>query len=70
VHERGDNADINALTRGNQCTLLWRKNKSGQKSRSDEITDAVIEIRGQCIQGKPPQVIGLVADDFLRVGSH
>ena len=70
VHERGDNADITALTRGNQSTMLWRKNNSRHKSRGDEIKDAVIEIRRQCIQGKPAQVIGLLADDFLRVSGH
>jgi len=67
VHERGDNVDTNSLTRGIRSTSLWRKNKSGGKRCRDQIADAVIEISGQLVKGKPAQVIGLRADDLLRI---
>jgi hypothetical protein len=67
VHERGDKSDITALTRGNQFTLLWRKNKSGGKCRGDQIADTVIKIRGQVIEVEPPQIIGLIADGLARI---
>lgn len=70
MHERGDKSDITALTRGNQFTLLWRKNKSGGKCRGDQIADTVIKIRGQVIEVEPAQIIGFVADGLARISGY
>jgi hypothetical protein len=70
VHERGDKSDITALTRGNQSTLLWRKNKLDRKCCGDQIADAVIKIRGQVIEVEPTQIIGFVTDGFARISGY
>ena len=70
VYERGDKSDITALTRGNESTLLWRKNKSGRKCRGDQIADTFIKIRGQLIEFEPSQVIGFIADFLSGISGY